>query len=412
MPRLRFMRNKKHAFAAVFAVVVGLRLLLMLGLIGWETHDPTKLYIDSRQYLGTPPVMSVWGQLFVKWDSYWYLNMVRSGYELAADRPDHLPHSNLAFAPLYPDWVRVCASFGIEPWVAGVLLSALFLVALLYYVYRFGVVVHSHQMGLWLLVFFSVFPSAWVLNMFYTEAMFCLCLVAFMVHYLERQTAPAAFCAVLLPLIRIAGVALVPAIAADLAWRSWQHHKRSGEPGQPLAACGALNRFRGFVFNPAVGRQWVVLLASVAGVACLLGLYQIAVGDAFAFAGAGKVWWVWEGVGDSFLPLLASFSSQLREDPLTPFFLIFFLIYVGACIWSVGRRPDVTSWFCLFYMIMLFKTPIVTAQMRYLLPLVPLHVILLKPLLNNRRLGVAVIALMFLFQFLLTRLYLHWSAII
>ncbi len=225
--------------------------------------------------------VSLPGQLFVKWDSYWYLNIAAYGYQLP--REDQ-PQSNLAFAPLYPALLYVTTLAGIDAWHGGVLISLICHLLLLYYLYQLGCALRSARLGCLLMIFVSAFPSAWVLQMVYTESMFGLFLAAFFTHYLRGQYVRAGLFALLLPLVRVAGVAVVPAVIADVGYR-WLKQRR-------------------------LDRGWVTLLPAGVGVALLGLIYFEVAGSPLAFSEAPRAWFGPGGVQGQFLPLLAAFLRQ------------------------------------------------------------------------------------------------------
>ena len=91
--------------------------------------------------------------------------------------------------------------------------------------------------------------------------------------------------------------------------------------------------------------------------------------------------------------------------------LLFFIIYICSCGALLKKERNICSWFGLFYMLMLFKTPLPSAQMRYLLPLFAVHAYLIGRLLDSKLLKVG-IAVLILTQLALTHLNLAWRIII
>ncbi|MCH7511626.1 MAG: hypothetical protein IIB19_04580 [Chloroflexi bacterium] len=343
---------------------------------------PTARYPDERMYLDITPCLTLLGQLFVKWDSYWYLNIVEYGYQLTGP---NVALSNLAFAPLYPLAMYVTTQLGMEAWVGGVLVSLVCYLWLLYYLFQLGCTMSSPKLGVLLMVFVSAFPSAWVLHMVYSDGMFCLVLAAFLTHYLRGEYVRAGLWGFFLPLVRIAGLALLPAIAADLACRYWKDKRLS--------------------------RSWISLLLAILGLCSLGVFYTVVAGDPLAFAAGGKTWFEPLGVGGHQFPLLTNFVRFISTSPDTAMALLFFIIYVCSCGAMLKKERNICSWFGLFYMLMLFKTPLPSAQMRYLLPLFAVHAYLIGRLLDSKLLKVGIVVLI-LTQLVLTHMNLAWRIII
>ena len=362
--------------------VVGTRVALVIVLAGWESASPTPPHEDRHCYHYMTPQLDLAGQLFVKWDSYWYLNIVEHGYQAPTE---DRPQSNLAFAPLYPALVYVLARVGVAPWLGGVLIALLCYVLLLYYLYQLGCTLQSARLGCLLMIFVSAFPSAWVLHMVYAESMFALFLAAFFTHYLRRQYVRAGICGFLLPMVRIAGIALLPAIAADVGYRLWKEKR--------------------------LHRGWIALLLSGVGMTCLIWVYLRLAGSPTAFADAGRTWFGLAGVKDRVVPLLSAFVTQWTRMPAAPLFLVLFVIYALTSVIVLRRNKDIGGWFAVVYVIMLLKTPFISAQMRYLLPLFPVHVYWIKRL-EEKGGFKAVVVVLLLLQVLLTRMVLTWRVVL
>ena len=97
--------------------------------------------------------------------------------------------------------------------------------------------------------------------------------------------------------------------------------------------------------------------------------------------------------------------------PAAPLFLVFFVIYALTSVIVLRRNKDIGGWFAVVYVIMLLKTPFISAQMRYLLPLFPVHVYWIKRL--EKKGGFkAVVVVLLLLQVLLTRMVLTWRVVL
>ena len=107
-------------FFNALIVTISIRVLIASVLVLWEFASPTPPHPNGAHYINMTPNLTLGGQLLVKWDSYWYLNIVSNGYEAQAEGTGS---SNLAFAPLYPACIYVLTRIGIEAWIGGVLIS-------------------------------------------------------------------------------------------------------------------------------------------------------------------------------------------------------------------------------------------------------------------------------------------------
>ena len=91
--------------------------------------------------------------------------------------------------------------------------------------------------------------------------------------------------------------------------------------------------------------------------------------------------------------------------------LFFTIAYAAASVVLLKRNRDVHGWLAVVYMVMLLKTPVMSSQMRFLLPLLPVHVYWIRWL-DEKGNFKAAIAFMLILQLILTRLALTWRVIL
>ena len=372
--------NSRSFFNALI-VTSFIRVLIACVLVLWEFASPTPPHPNDAHYVNMTPNLTLVGQLLVKWDSYWYLNIVDNGYEGQAEGTGS---SNLAFAPLYPACIYLLTRVGIEAWIGGVLISLACYLAMLYYLHEFGASVHSPRLGRALMIFTAVFPSAWVFHMVYAESMFCLILTAFLVHRAKGNYLRAGAFALLLPLTRIVGIVVVPAVVVDLAIRA--------------------RRTR------AIPQGWTTLVGAVAGVAILGAVYTAVVGAPFPFLDAGAEWPSRAEVSGRLFPLLWSLAAHFGDRPEAALYGIFLVTYLAACVVLIRERRDAIGWFCAFYLFALLQMPYI-CHMRFLLPCVPLHMVLVWRVIRSKPLFVVLCVLLGALQILLARLSLTWHVV-
>lgn len=360
--------------------IVAWRLTLALGLAAWMSFSPP-LEVEESLYCDVPRIDSLWGDLLVKWDSYWYLNIAEFGYMPPLNKSDM---SNLAFAPLYPFLIGLLHSVGFPAALAGVLVACSCYCALLYYTYQFGIMLYSRRTAAYLMFFVSVFPSAWVFNMVYTEALFCALIAAFLTYYLRGKHLAAGIAAFLLPLTRIAGIALLPAVALDMGYRVWK--------GEKLCGC------------------WKSLLAAMLGIVVLGSVYTAVAGSPTAFRDASMAWPTRSDVKDHVFQLPASLIKNMTELNEVFVYALFGCVYAAACYQLLRQRRDISTWLSISYMFMLLTTPHVS-HLRYLLPLLPLHAVVCHTAYRRGLLAPLLVGLA-LIQFVMTKATLSWSVIL
>lgn len=111
-----------------------------------------------------------------RWDSGWYLQIVRDGYDTRS----------AAFFPLYPLLIHLCARLGVDPVMAGIAISNLALwglLAVFFLLAGMDTDMSSAQRATWYL---ALFPTAFYLSAIYTESLYLfLVLLAF---YFARRS--------------------------------------------------------------------------------------------------------------------------------------------------------------------------------------------------------------------------------
>jgi hypothetical protein len=212
-------------------------------------------FVVSRTHITDPAVVSRVHAGLLGWDAGWYENIARVGY-----RP--LGHDALRFFPLVPLIVRALSWLGINDGAGLIIVanaSALIGTALLYVLVRRETGDERIAMrAVWLL---SLIPAAFTLVMGYAEATLLVFTVgAFLALRPGAARQPvwwaAALCGFLAALTRPIGLAVLLAVAVELA-RHWRHSPARQRVGGVVA-----------------------LLAPLAGLATYLGWAQ----DAFANA--------------------------------------------------------------------------------------------------------------------------------
>jgi Gpi18-like mannosyltransferase len=115
--------------------------------------------------------------VWARWDSGWYLSIIKQGYQPSSDLNGQ---SNLAFFPLYPLIIKLLASV-IPIWlrsdliiiVIGLVVSNLCLLGSMWLLYQLSLqLFHNEEVAensLWLLL---VFPAGFIFTCFYTESLF------------------------------------------------------------------------------------------------------------------------------------------------------------------------------------------------------------------------------------------------
>jgi Gpi18-like mannosyltransferase len=176
-----------------------------------------------------------------------------------------------AFGPLYPWLIRAGNVLTGDSIVSGLLISNIASGAALFLLWRLVRGRFGDAVAWGTLVLFVAFPTAFYLNLAYTEGLFLLLIVTFFVALYERRWAILAACCFLLPLLRLPGLV----VALSLTWVVGKDALEARRDG------GAATR---------VPVHALVLLAPVAGLAVYFGYIHAELGNAFVAMDTEKLY--------------------------------------------------------------------------------------------------------------------------
>jgi hypothetical protein len=277
------------------------------------------LYADNYRFGDRTP--EAFAESFNTWDSQHYLRIAELGYREGLI-------SN-AFGPLYPLLIRVTGYLTDDNILAGLLVANLASAAALYLLYRLVSKRWDRDVAFATLLLCMAFPTAFFLNLVYTEALFLLLTVGLVYSLYERRLWLAALAGFLLPLLRVPGlVALIP-----MLWIL------GGGPLR-LSFDGWRPRLTGFRWS----RDLLFALAPVAGFAVYLLWMHIELGNAFVAMDAEKAFISERSIENVLRPdrLVADFfrSSYSVHNYLdSAIDRVFFVVFV-ASLPLVYRKVD------------------------------------------------------------------------
>jgi hypothetical protein len=163
-----------------------------------------------------------WGP-FAYWDSGWFVEIAREGYD-DAESP--------AFFPLYPLLVRIFGTLTTEEVIGGVIVSLACYAAALWLLHRLVALDFGADVATLTVLLVAVFPAAAYFTAVYSEALFLLLSVGAIYAARTDRWALAALAGALAASTRSAGVVLVVPLAI-LWWRGTAPLAalRRGSPG-------------------------------------------------------------------------------------------------------------------------------------------------------------------------------------
>lgn len=225
-----WIQQNKSAFLKIIEGWALTRALLVL--TAWFTqyfpaNQVYQRYIDAGQQFTRFRLLDIWA----RWDSEWYLSIVKFGYFSGDKLGDG--YSNLAFFPLYPFLVKLFTFFLPESLrtnavliAVGLVISNLLLIAAMCCLYELCTRYFAMDIGWKAVTLCFCLPGAYFFSAFYTESTF-LFLILFAFYASEReQWAWAGFSAMLASLTRPHGVLLaLPLLLFYFRSRGWQIRK-------------------------------------------------------------------------------------------------------------------------------------------------------------------------------------------
>jgi len=158
-----------------------------------------------------------------RWDSAWYLAIVRHGYRVESSPPKG--HASNAFFPLYPMLVRgVSDVTRLSPLIVGVILTTIFGGVATVFVWLVANRLAGRQVADRAAILFCFFPGAFALSMAYAEALLVLACAVSLLALLDRRWLLAGVAAAVATATRPNAVAIVLACAAA-AFVAWRHER-------------------------------------------------------------------------------------------------------------------------------------------------------------------------------------------
>ena len=170
-----FLKNNSYPIAVFAATRLFLVLIGVLGFLAFPLNE------DGDYWRMSPDNLIM--DIFSRWDSGWYANIVEHGYTFNPNEPN-----TTAFFPLYPVLVWIAEHFVGDILTAGLIVSNLsFLLACIYF-YRVSLVLTEDEAASKRAVnYLCVFPTAFFFSSFYTESSFLLLAVSSYFYALKRN---------------------------------------------------------------------------------------------------------------------------------------------------------------------------------------------------------------------------------
>ena len=164
--------------------------------------------VAATTHVFTAPVGGGLTDLLCRFDCHWYVRVATFGHAAVSVDPYS---SGYAFFPLYPTVVAIVTNLtGIPPLTVGIVLSNLFFIAALTYVYYYSRDLgFRHRTGMLAVILLCFAPPTIVFSSAFSESLFVLLLAAAVFHLRRAEFGRSALAAALLSATRPNGIAFV-----------------------------------------------------------------------------------------------------------------------------------------------------------------------------------------------------------
>src|SRR3990170_205343 len=216
------------AEARVALLIVAWKLLAFLVVVEGYRSVPLDEEEWRRNLVYPPSEAPTFQTTFTGWDASHYLFLADEGYGKSA--------ASDAFPPLFPLSIRALNFVTGDGVVSGLLLANLASGAGLFVFFLFARRRFGEATAWRALLLFLAFPTAFYLNLIYSEGPFLLLTAAFFYLLYRRQLALAAVAAFLLPLTRVVGVFVAAPLAAFLLADAWSSRQPAEKWSRALQA--------------------------------------------------------------------------------------------------------------------------------------------------------------------------------
>ena len=268
-----------------------------------------------------------------RWDSQWYMSIVREGYKTF-----DATHTNLAFFPLYPLLIKALgfALGEANLALAGVLVANTAFFAALFYLHRLASMDGGRDHARRAIWYVAIYPAAFFFGAAYAESLFLLTAAATLYHLRRGEVWRAGLWGFLGALTRTQGILLLLPIAWEAARLAWRQRRPPW-------------------------RQAPALALPPLGVALFMAYLYVNVGDPLAFLHVQSVW------HRSFaLPPAAIWGAlQLAvagyKEPSYPMGLIntaSVIVFLVVALASLRRWPAVYSLYAFASLVLALLLPV------------------------------------------------------
>jgi hypothetical protein len=167
-------------------------------------------YATAYSHGGSTEPFGLFMNMFAKWDSPHYMFIAENGYVNEGD-----PANFIVFSPLYPVLVRLVTFDFAYVNLSGLLVSNVFSVAAVVYLFRLAKLDYSDSVAKKAVLFLCVFPTAYFLSGVFTESLFLALVIASLYYARQGRWDFAGVLGLFASLTRLAGLLMLPVLAVE-----------------------------------------------------------------------------------------------------------------------------------------------------------------------------------------------------
>lgn len=318
---------------------------IVLTLIGVISNLILSSQFPKPEHFSDHLWLDIWGV----WDTGWYMGIAENGYSATAStQPDIVSQANYAFFPLYPMLMKILGAVVGDPFLAGIIISNIALLAGCFYLYKLALMDSDEPTALDSVKYLLVFPTAFIFSSVFTESLFLALLVSSFYYARKGNWLAAGILGFFGALTRSLGVIIIIPLAYEY-----------------------------LRMNKTIRRDFCFLFLIPLGTAVFAGYNYFLTGDFLAFAHVQAAWGhrffnplrvLWDGL----------FSTKLFNARIYAIFTAGYTTVILALFIIFSRRIRFAYWMIGIFLVLIPLCSGLQSLPRYILIIFPLYILMAR----------------------------------
>lgn len=187
----RLLKQKKVLIEILIILVITRIFILIIG------YFSRMAFVREMEMLNSSLVLN----LFFRWDSHWYLDIVKNGYSYFPGKM-----SSVAFFPFYPLLIKLFSFLFGHPKLVGFIISNFALFFACIYLYKLtDLEFKNKSLAIWAVFFMLIAPASIYFSIFYTEGLFLFLAISCFYYTRKKKWLTASILGFFLSLTRSVG---------------------------------------------------------------------------------------------------------------------------------------------------------------------------------------------------------------